>query len=49
MDRGRRRVYRLATAITGVAEVEHGELSFDATRQQWQLTTAPVVIGAGQG
>ncbi|KAH8047317.1 WD repeat-containing protein [Aureococcus anophagefferens] len=46
MDRGRRRVYRLATAVTGVAEVEHGELSFDATRQQWQLASAPVVMPA---
>lgn len=45
-DRGRRRVYRLASAVRGVAEVDHGELSFDATRQQWQLSTAPVVMPA---
>mmetsp|Transcript_31645 Transcript_31645/g.97815 ORF Transcript_31645/g.97815 Transcript_31645/m.97815 type:complete len:700 (+) Transcript_31645:71-2170(+) len=45
-DCGRRRVYRLATAVCGIAEVDHAELSFDATRQQWQLATAPVVMPA---
>ena len=45
-DCGRRRVYRLATAMRGIAEVYHGELSFDATRQQWQLATVPVVMPA---
>lgn len=45
-DCGRRRVYRLATAMCGIAEVYHGELSFNATRQQWQLVTVPVVMPA---
>ena len=45
-DCGRSRVYRLVTAMRGVADVDHNELSFDATRQQWKLATAPVVMPA---
>ncbi|KAJ1446243.1 WD40-repeat-containing domain protein [Pelagophyceae sp. CCMP2097] len=40
--RGRRRAYRLCVGVAGTAEVEHCDLAFDATRQQWSLSTAAV-------
>ena len=44
-DCGRRRVYRLATAMRHCRSISWRALS-DATRQQWQLATVPVVMPA---
>ena len=43
-EKGRRRTYQCVIGCEGSAELDHGEISFDPTRQQWMLTSSPIVM-----
>ena len=43
-EKGRRRAYECVMATEGSADIDHCELSFDPTRQQWSLSNSPIVL-----
>ncbi|KAJ8604442.1 hypothetical protein CTAYLR_000901 [Chrysophaeum taylorii] len=50
VDGPRRFAYRIATAQSGSAGVDHARLKFEPSRQQWGLIAAPVAMpSAGMG